>query len=134
MIVQRAPRRSFRTVLFVTDRRIAMMLVTAIIKPFALENVRTGLDRLDVAGLSVSQSSGYGRQGSHTEIYRGGDYHVDFVPKICVEVMVDDGGVKRVIEVVSGACTGKIGDGELGATPIEPVVRVDTGARGADAL
>jgi nitrogen regulatory protein P-II 1 len=114
-----------------------MMLVTAIIKPFALENVRTGRDRPDVAGLSVSQSSGYGRQRSHTEIYRGGDYHVDFVPKICVEVMVDDdgGGVKRVIEVVSGAtCTGKIGDGELGATPIEPVVRVDTGARGADAL
>ena len=112
-----------------------MMLVTAIIKPFALENVRTGLDRLDVAGLSVSQSSGYGRQRSHTEIYRGGDYRVDFVPKICVEVMVDDGGVKRVIEVLSGAtCTGKIGDGELGATPIEPVVRLDTGARGADAL
>jgi nitrogen regulatory protein P-II 1 len=135
MIVRRAPPRSSRTVLFVTDRRIAMMLVTAIIKPFALENVRAGLDRLDVTGLTVSQSSGYGRQRGHTEIYRGGDYHVELVPKLRVEVVVDDGSVEKVIEAVSGAArTGKIGDGKLWVTPIDTVVRVGTGARGADAL
>jgi len=135
MIVRRAPPRSFRTVLFVTDRRIAMMLVTVIIKPFALENVRAGLERLDVAGLTVSQSSGYGRQRGHTEIYRGGDYHVEFVPEVRVEVVVDDGAVEKVIEAVSGAArTGKIGDGKLWVTPIDTVVRVGTGARGADAL
>jgi nitrogen regulatory protein P-II 1 len=135
MIVRRAPPRSSRIVLFVTDRRIAMMLVTAIIKPFALENVRAGLDRLDVGGLTVSSSSGYGRQRGHTEIYRGGDYHVDLVPKLRVEVVVDDGTVEKVIEAVSGAArTGKIGDGKLWVTPIDTVVRVGTGARGADAL
>ena len=112
-----------------------MMLVTAIIKPFALDNVRAGLERLDVAGLTVSQSSGYGRQRGHTEIYRGGDYHVEFVPKVRVEVVVDDGTVEKVIEAVSGAArTGKIGDGKLWVTPIDTVVGVHTGARGADAL
>jgi nitrogen regulatory protein P-II 1 len=121
--------------LFVTDRRIAMMLVTAIIKPFALDNVRAGLERLDVAGLTVSQSSGFGRQRGHTEIYRGGDYRVELVPKVRVEVVVEDRTVEKVIEAVSGAArTGKIGDGKLWVTPIDTVVRVGTGARGADAL
>jgi nitrogen regulatory protein P-II 1 len=121
--------------LFVTDRRIAMMLVTAIIEPLALENVRAGLERLDVAGLTGSRSSGYGRQRGHTEIYRGGDYHVDFVPKVRVEVVVDDGTVEKVIEAVSGAArTGKIGDGKLWAIPVDTVVRACTGERGADAL
>jgi nitrogen regulatory protein P-II 1 len=121
--------------LFVTDRRIAMMLVTAIIKPFALENVRARLEHLDVAGLAVSLPSRYGRQRGHTEIYRGGDYHVEFVPKVRVEVVVDDAAVEKVIEAVSGAArTGKIGDGKLWVTPIDTVVRVGTRARGADAL
>ncbi|NMH81523.1 P-II family nitrogen regulator [Pseudonocardia xinjiangensis] len=112
-----------------------MMLVTAIIKPFALENVRAGLERLDIAGMTVSESSGYGRQRGHTEVYRGADYHVDLVPKVRVEVVVDDGAVEQVIEAVSGAArTGKIGDGKVWVTPVDTVVRVRTGERGADAL
>ena len=77
-----------------------MMLVTAIVKPFALGEVRAGLERLDVAGMTVSEVSGYGRQRGHTEVYRGADYHVDFVPKVRVEVVVDDGAVERVIDAV----------------------------------
>ncbi|HET6258507.1 P-II family nitrogen regulator [Pseudonocardia sp.] len=112
-----------------------MMLVTAIIKPFALEPVRAGLERLDVAGMTISASSGYGRQRGHTEFYRGGDYHVDFVPKVRVEVVVEDVAVEKVIEAVSVAArTGKIGDGKLWVTPVNTVVRVRTGERGADAL
>jgi nitrogen regulatory protein P-II 1 len=112
-----------------------MMLVTAIIKPFALEHVRAGLERLDIAGMTVSESSGYGRQRGHTEIYRGADYHVDLVPKVRVEVVVDDGAVEKVIEAVSEAArTGKIGDGKVWVTPVDTVVRVRTGERGADAL
>jgi nitrogen regulatory protein P-II 1 len=112
-----------------------MMLVTAIIKPFALENVRAGLERLDIAGMTVSESSGYGRQRGHTEVYRGADYHVDLVPKVRVEVVVDDGAVEKVIEAVSDAArTGKIGDGKVWVTPVDTVVRVRTGERGADAL
>ncbi|WP_433558570.1 P-II family nitrogen regulator [Pseudonocardia xinjiangensis] len=112
-----------------------MMLVTAIIKPFALENVRAGLERLDIAGMTVSESSGYGRQRGHTEVYRGADYHVDLVPKVRVEVVVDDGAVEQVIEAVSGSArTGKIGDGKVWVTPVDTVVRVRTGERGADAL
>ena len=87
------------------------MLVTAIIKPFALENVRAGLERLDIAGMTVSESSGYGRQRGHTEVYRGADYHVDLVPKVRVEVV-----------------------GKVWVTPVDTVVRVRTGERGADAL
>jgi nitrogen regulatory protein P-II 1 len=112
-----------------------MMLVTAIIKPFALENVRAGLERLDIAGMTVSESSGYGRQRGHTEVYRGADYHVDLVPKVRVEVVVDDAAVEQVIEALSGAArTGKIGDGKVWVTPVDTVVRVRTGERGADAL
>jgi nitrogen regulatory protein P-II 1 len=112
-----------------------MMLVTAIIKPFALENVRAGLERLDIAGMTVSESSGYGRQRGHTEVYRGADYHVDLVPKVRVEVVVDDAAVEQVIEALSSAArTGKIGDGKVWVTPVDTVVRVRTGERGADAL
>ena len=112
-----------------------MMLVTAIIKPFALAEVRAGLDRLDVSGVTVSEVSGYGRQRGHTEIYRGADYHVDFVPKVRVEVVVLDDAVEKVIDVVAQAArTGKIGDGKVWVTPIDTVVRVRTGERGADAL
>jgi len=112
-----------------------MMLVTAILKPFALEEVRAGLERLDISGMTVSEVSGYGRQRGHTEVYRGADYHVDFVPKVRVEVVVDDAAVERVIDAVArAACSGKIGDGKVWVTPVDTMVRVRTGERGADAL
>ncbi|MDT0350945.1 P-II family nitrogen regulator [Pseudonocardia charpentierae] len=112
-----------------------MMLVTAILKPFALDDVRSELERVDVSGMTVGEVSGYGRQRGHTEFYRGADYHVDFVPKVRVEVVVDDAAVDRVVDsVVKAARTGKIGDGKVWVTPVETVVRVRTGERGADAL
>jgi nitrogen regulatory protein P-II 1 len=112
-----------------------MMLVTAILKPFALEEVRAGLERLDISGMTVSEVSGYGRQRGHTEVYRGADYHVDFVPKVRVEVVVDDAAVERVIDAVAQAArSGKIGDGKVWVTPVDTMVRVRTGERGADAL
>jgi nitrogen regulatory protein P-II 1 len=112
-----------------------MMLVTAIVKPFALSEVRAGLERLDISGMTVSEVSGYGRQRGHTEVYRGADYHVDLVPKVRVEVVVDDGAVERVIDAVSQAArSGKIGDGKLWVTPVDTMVRVRTGERGPDAL
>ena len=112
-----------------------MMLVTAIVKPFALSEVRAGLERLDISGMTVSEVSGYGRQRGHTEVYRGADYHVDFVPKMRVEVVVPDGAVEQVIDAVSQAArSGKIGDGKVWVTPVESVIRVRTGERGADAV
>ena len=112
-----------------------MMLVTAILKPFALGEVRAGLERLDISGMTVSEVQGYGRQRGHTEVYRGADYHVDFVPKVRVEVVVDDAAVERVIDAVSlAARSGKIGDGKVWVTPVDTMVRVRTGERGADAL
>ena len=112
-----------------------MMLVTAILKPFALEEVRAGLERLDISGMTVSEVSGYGRQRGHTEVYRGADYHVDLVPKVRVEVVVDDAAVERVIDAVARAArSGKIGDGKVWVTPVDTMVRVRTGERGADAL
>ncbi|WP_297646714.1 P-II family nitrogen regulator [Pseudonocardia sp.] len=112
-----------------------MMLVTAIVKPFVLQDVRVGLERLDVAGVTVSEVSGYGRQRGHTEIYRGADYQVDFVPKVRMELVVDDDLVEKVIDiVVRSARTGKIGDGKVWVVPVDTVVRARTGERGADAL
>ena len=112
-----------------------MMLVTAILKPFALDDVRSGLELVDVAGMTVGEVSGYGRQRGHTEFYRGADYHVDFVPKVRVELVVDDAAVDRVVDsLMKAARTGKIGDGKVWVTPVETVVRVRTGERGADAL
>jgi nitrogen regulatory protein P-II 1 len=112
-----------------------MMLVTAILKPFALDDVRSALEDVDVSGMTVGEASGYGRQRGHTEFYRGADYHVEFVPKVRVEVVVDDATVDRVVDaVVKAARTGKIGDGKVWVTPVETVVRVRTGERGADAL
>jgi len=112
-----------------------MMLVTAIVKPFALEEVRSGLEKLEVAGMTVGEVSGYGRQRGHTEFFRGADYHVDFVPKLRIEVVVDDVAVDRVVDaVVRAARTGKIGDGKVWVTPVDTMVRVRTGERGADAL
>jgi nitrogen regulatory protein P-II 1 len=111
------------------------MLVTAIVKPFALGDVRAGLDRLDVTGMTVREVSGYGRQRGHTEIYRGADYHVDLASKVRIELVVDDDIVEKAIDTVTPAArTGKIGDGKVWVTPVETVVRVRTGERGADAL
>jgi nitrogen regulatory protein P-II 1 len=112
-----------------------MMLVTAIVKPFALADVRAAFEQLDIAGMTVSEASGYGRQGGHTEVYRGADYQVDLVPKVRIEVVAPDELVEKVIDaVVQAARTGKIGDGKVWVTPVATLVRVRTGERGADAL
>jgi nitrogen regulatory protein P-II 1 len=112
-----------------------MMLVTAIVKPFALGDVKAALERLGVLGMTVSEVQGYGRQKGHTEVYRGAEYAVDFVPKIRVEVVVDEARVDKTIDaLVEAARTGKIGDGKVWVTPVVTVVRVRTGERGLDAL
>ena len=112
-----------------------MKLVTAIIKPFTLDDVKSSLEQLGVLGMTVSEVQGYGRQKGHTEVYRGAEYSVDFVPKIKIEVVIDDNQVDKVLEaVVEAARTGKIGDGKVWVTPVEAVVRVRTGERGTDAI
>jgi nitrogen regulatory protein P-II 1 len=112
-----------------------MKLVTAIIKPFTLDDVKGALEQLGVLGMTVSEVQGYGRQKGHTEVYRGAEYSVDFVPKIKIEVVIDDAAVDKVLDaVVEAARTGKIGDGKVWVTPVEAVVRVRTGERGSDAL
>ncbi len=112
-----------------------MILVTAIVKPFALGDIRTALERLGVLGMTVSEVQGYGRQKGHTEVYRGAEYTVDFVPKVRVEVVIDDESVDKVVDaVVEVARTGKIGDGKVWTTRVEQIIRVRTGERGADAL
>jgi nitrogen regulatory protein P-II 1 len=110
-------------------------LVTAIVKPFKLDDVKSALQTLGVLGLTVSEVRGYGRQKGHTEVYRGAEYTVDLVPKVRVEVLVDDLDADKVVDtVVEAARTGKIGDGKVWVTPVDAVVRVRTGERGADAL
>ena len=112
-----------------------MMLVTAIVKPFTLGEVKVALERLGVLGMTVSEVQGYGRQKGHTEVYRGVEYAVDFVPKIRVEIVVDEAQVDKTIDaLIEAARTGKIGDGKVWITPVEAVVRVRTGERGLDAL
>ncbi len=114
---------------------MTMKLVTAIVKPFTLEDVKSGLEQAGVLGMTVSEVQGYGRQKGHTEVYRGAEYSVDFVPKVRVEVVVDESQVERVVEVITEAArTGKIGDGKVWITPVDAVIRVRTGERGADAL
>ena len=112
-----------------------MKLVTAIVKPFKLDDVKAALETLGVLGLTVSEVRGYGRQKGHTEVYRGAEYTVDLVPKVRIEVLVDDVDADKVVDtVVESARTGKIGDGKVWVTPVDGVVRVRTGERGADAL
>jgi nitrogen regulatory protein P-II 1 len=112
-----------------------MKLVTAIIKPFKLEDVKSALEGQGVQGLTVSEASGFGRQRGHTEVYRGAEYTVDLVPKVRIEIVVEDDAVEGVVSaVVSAANTGKIGDGKVWVVPVESVVRVRTGERGSDAL
>ena len=112
-----------------------MKMITAIIKPFKLDDVKTALEGLGVKGLTVSEAAGYGRQGGHTEVYRGAEYTVDLIPKVRLEVIVDDSDVERIVDaIVASAQTGKIGDGKVWVVPIEEIVRVRTGERGPDAL
>ena len=112
-----------------------MKLVTAIIKPFKLDDVKEILRGLAVQGMTVSEVQGFGRQRGHTEVYRGTEYTVDFVPKVRVEVLVGDGDVDRVTSaIVSAARTDKIGDGKVWVTTVEQVIRIRTGEMGSDAL
>ncbi|MEV6791190.1 P-II family nitrogen regulator [Streptomyces sp. NPDC051320] len=112
-----------------------MKLITAVVKPHKLDEVKTALQELGVNGLTVTEASGYGRQRGHTEVYRGAEYRIDLVPKVRIEVVVEDAEFDAVIDaVVSAAHTGKIGDGKVWAVPVETIVRVRTGERGPDAL
>jgi nitrogen regulatory protein P-II 1 len=112
-----------------------MKLITAIIKPFKLDDVKSALEAYGVHGMTVSEASGYGRQRGHTEVYRGAEYTVDLVPKVRLEVLVDDDDADSVLEViVKSAQTGRIGDGKAWMMPVDAVVRVRTGERGIDAL
>ncbi|HZX98281.1 MAG TPA: P-II family nitrogen regulator [Dermatophilaceae bacterium] len=112
-----------------------MRLVTAIIKPFKLDEVKQALEAFGITGMTVSEASGYGRQRGHSEVYRGAEYKVDFVPKVRVEVVVDDVDANDVVMVIlKAAQTGRIGDGKIWTVPVEDVTRVRTGERGLDAL
>ena len=112
-----------------------MKQVTAVLKPFKLEDVKSALEMLGIQGLTVSEVQGFGRQRGHTEVYRGAEYTVDLVPKVRIDVLVTDTDAAKVVDaIVEAARTGKIGDGKVWVTPIETVVRVRTGERGADAL
>ncbi len=112
-----------------------MKLVVAIIKPFKVEDVKEALRDIGVAGLTVTEARGFGRQRGHTEVYRGAEYQVDFLPKTRIEVMVEDAAVDGVIDgIVKAARTGKIGDGKVFVLPLEDVVRIRTGEQGAEAL
>ena len=112
-----------------------MKLITAIVKPFKVGDVRDALQEIGVRGLTVSDAQGYGRQGGHTEVYRGAEYQIDFVPKIRMEVLADDEDAAHVIEtIVTAARTGKIGDGKVWVQDVEEVVRVRTGECGPAAI
>ena len=112
-----------------------MKIVMAVIKPFKLDEVRDSLTKIGVQGLTVTEVKGYGRQKGHTEIYRGAEYAVSFLPKIKIEVVIDDALVERAVETIrKSAGTGKIGDGKIFVTSVEQAVRIRTGESGADAL
>jgi nitrogen regulatory protein P-II 1 len=112
-----------------------MKLITAVIKPFKLDEVKAALQAFGVHGMTVSEASGYGRQRGHTEVYRGAEYQVDLVPKVRLEVLCDDEDTDDLIGViVKAAQTGRIGDGKVWCLPVETVVRVRTGERGSGAL
>ena len=112
-----------------------MRLVTAVLKPFKLDDVKTALEAFGVAGMTVSEVQGHGRQRGHTEVYRGAEYTVTFVPKVKIEVLVDDSDAGDVVDVIAkSAQTGSIGDGKVWSTPVDDVVRVRTGERGVEAL
>ena len=112
-----------------------MKLITAIIKPFKLDDVKTALRDAGVVGMTVSEVRGFGRQGGHTETYRGAEYQIDFVPKVRLEAVVDDADVERVTDLIAeSARSGKIGDGKIWVTHVESIVRIRTGESGTDAI
>ncbi len=112
-----------------------MKKIEAIIKPFKLDELKEGLSALGIQGMTVSEVKGFGRQKGHSEIYRGAEYTVDFVPKVKVEIVVEAGMVEKVIDVIlTHAKTGKIGDGKIFVVPIEEAVRIRTGEKGRDAI
>jgi nitrogen regulatory protein P-II 1 len=112
-----------------------MKLITAIVKPFKLDQVKDALKAADVHGMTVTEVQGFGRQSGHTEVYRGAEYTIDFVPKTRIEVLADDGDVARIVDTIAEAArTGKIGDGKVWVTPVESVCRIRTGEAGEDAL
>jgi nitrogen regulatory protein P-II 2 len=114
---------------------MTMKMVTAIVKPFKLDEVREALSAIGVQGVTVTEVKGFGRQKGHTELYRGAEYVVDFLPKVKIEAAVDDSMVDRVIEAIETAArTGKIGDGKIFVFPLEQVLRIRTGESGKDAL
>lgn len=112
-----------------------MKLITGVIKPFKLDDVKAALQAFGVHGLTITEASGYGRQRGHTEVYRGAEYQVDLVPKVRVEILCDDEDADDLIGVVvKAAQTGRIGDGKVWSVPVETIVRVRTGERGPDAI
>lgn len=112
-----------------------MKLITAIVKPFKLDDIKDALKAAGITGITVSEVRGFGRQGGHTETYRGTEYKIDFVPKSRLEIVVDDGQVDDVIDTLkSSASTGKIGDGKIWVTDVERIVRIRTGEEGPDAV
>ena len=112
-----------------------MKLITAIIKPFKLDDVRTALSEVGVQGMTVTEVKGFGRQKGHTELYRGAEYVVDFLPKVKLELAVADNTVEQCVEAITRAAqTGKIGDGKIFITPIDDIIRIRTGEKGEDAV
>jgi nitrogen regulatory protein P-II 2 len=112
-----------------------MKLITAIVKPFKLDDVREALSEIGVSGVTVTEVKGFGRQKGHTELYRGAEYVVDFLPKVKLEIAVTEAMVEQAVEaIISGAKTGKIGDGKIFVSPLEEIVRIRTGETGPDAI
>ena len=112
-----------------------MKLITAVVKPFKLDDVKDALKAAGIAGMTVTEVRGFGRQGGHTETYRGAEYKIDFVPKVQVEIVIDDGQVDAVLEsIMKSATTGKIGDGKIWVTDVDRLIRIRTGEEGADAI
>jgi nitrogen regulatory protein PII len=112
-----------------------MKLITAIVKPFKLDDVKAAVKAAGVTGITVTEVRGFGRQGGHTEVYRGAEYNIDFVPKVKLELVVDDAIVDTVVEALTAAAaTGKIGDGKIWVSTVERLVRIRTGEEGADAI
>ena len=112
-----------------------MKLITAIVKPAKVDDIKVALQAAGIAGMTVSETRGFGRQKGHTEIYRGAEYTVDFIPKVCIEILTNDADAESIVDlIVRTANTGSIGDGKVWVTPVDTVVRVRTGERGGDAL
>jgi nitrogen regulatory protein P-II 1 len=112
-----------------------MKLITAVIKPFKLDDVKDALKDAGITGITVSEVRGFGRQGGHTETYRGAEYKIDFVPKVGIEVVVDDSIVDAIVDAIkTGAATGKIGDGKIWVSDVDRIVRIRTGEEGIDAV